>query len=72
MCLLRLEVNAVDSTVSQVTDSVLLLEEASVIEQIMKLFVMQLSRIYCHFISFTSKYSPNHFVLKHCQSVSFP
>jgi hypothetical protein len=35
--------------------------------QIMKLLIMQFSLASCHFISFWSKYSPQHPILKHPQ-----
>jgi hypothetical protein len=37
----------------------------------MKLLIMQFSQTSCHFISLRSKYSPQHPVLKHPQSM-FP
>jgi hypothetical protein len=40
--------------------------------QVMKLLIMQSSPASCHFLSLKSKYSPQHPVLKHPQSVFFP
>jgi len=37
----------------------------------MKFFIMQSSPIPYHFLPLTSKYSPQHLVLKHPQSVFF-
>jgi hypothetical protein len=38
----------------------------------MKLLIMQSSPASCHFLPLRSKYSPQHPVLRHHQSVSFP
>jgi hypothetical protein len=40
--------------------------------QVMKLLIMQFSPISCHFISLRTKYSPQHPVLKHPQSMFLP
>jgi hypothetical protein len=40
--------------------------------QVMKLLIMQFSPISRHFISLRSKYSPQHPVLKHPQSMFHP
>jgi hypothetical protein len=40
--------------------------------QVMKLLIMQFSPTSCHFISLRSKYSPQHPVLKHPQSILLP
>jgi hypothetical protein len=40
--------------------------------KIMKLLIMQFSLSSCHFILLKSKYSPQHHVLKHPQSVLLP
>jgi hypothetical protein len=40
--------------------------------QVMKLFIMQFSPTFCHFISLRSKYSPQHPVLKHPQPMFLP
>jgi hypothetical protein len=38
----------------------------------MKLLIVQFSPVSCHFIPLRSRYSPQHPVLKHPQSVFFP
>jgi hypothetical protein len=40
--------------------------------QVMKLLIMQFSSTPYHFIPLRSKYSPQHPVLKHAQSMFFP
>jgi hypothetical protein len=40
--------------------------------QVVKLLIMLFSRYYCHVISLQSKYSPQHPVLKHPQSMFLP
>jgi hypothetical protein len=40
--------------------------------QVMKLLIMQFPLIYSHFISLRYKYSPQHPVLKHPQSMFLP
>jgi hypothetical protein len=40
--------------------------------QVIKLLIMQFSPTSCHFVSFRSKYSPQHSVLKHPHSVFLP